>query len=275
MAGMRKCAKCGFGVEDTSATTCPMCGTKIVAGLGSKIWIVAAIQLAFATGFMLLFRFPKFMIAIFGILILSATALSFRLKNNPVRRVPERPTSHPALFRVVSLMTAICAFAFLAFLVLGSVMVADSLTLWQQYRGKTYHRSEFEVTQAYYRKMGKGYDVYASGLVEGQRESMGLMPYLHTKPRSEAELDERVPAGTVIPIYLFPQMKGRMRVRVDEGMPPADAYYESAMYRLKNSLLGVTLTGLAIFVLVRLRRICFAPPAPSLQQAGAGQNPVG
>ncbi len=65
-----------------------------------------------------------------------------------------------------------------------------------------------------------------------------------------------------------------MRVCVDEGMPPADAYYESAIKRLKNSLLGLALTGLAMFVLSRIRRICFAPPTPSIQEAAAGPNPL-
>jgi hypothetical protein len=45
--------------------------------------------------------------------------------------------------------------------------------------------------------------MYASGMVDGQREWIGLYPYLHPRPRNEAELDERVPIGTSIPIYLF------------------------------------------------------------------------
>jgi hypothetical protein len=171
-------------------------------------------------------------------------------------------------------MIAACAFALLAFLLLGSVMVADSLTRWQQYRGKTYYRTEFVVTRPYYQKSGKGHDIYASGVVEGQREWMSLMPYPHTQPRSEAQLEERVPPGTVIRIYLFPQIKGRMRVRVDEGLPPADAYYQSAMKRLKNSLLGLALIGLAWVVLWRIRGLCFARPSPSFQEAAATQNPA-
>jgi hypothetical protein len=153
-------------------------------------------------------------------------------------------------------------------------MVANSLTLWRQYRGETYHRTEFEVTRPYYQKSGKGHDVYASGMVQGQREWMSLVPYLHAEPRSQAELDGLVPPGTVIPIYLFPRMKGRMRVRVDEGLSPADAYYQSGIKALKDSLLGLALTGLCFFVLSRLRRICFAPPAASFQDASAEQNPV-
>jgi hypothetical protein len=275
MTEMRKCVHCGMDLTDTSATTCPTCGTRIVPALGTKIWIVALFQLAFATGFMLLFRFPKFMIAMFDIVILIGTAVSARLKTRPIPRpVVQRPTLHPALFRVVSLLIAACAFALLAFLLLGSVMVANSLTLWQQYRGKTYHRTEFEVTRPYYQKSGKGHDIYASGVVEGQREWMSLMPYLHTMPHSQAELDERVPPGTVIPIYHFPQMKGRMRVRVNEGIPPADAYYQEAIKESKVSLLGLALIGLAVLMLWRIRALCFARATTSFQEAAAGQGPV-
>jgi hypothetical protein len=274
MAEVRKCVKCGRELSDTDAALCPACGARIVAGMGNRIWIVALIQLAFVTGFMFLFHFPKFMIVMFGIMVLMATAFSQRARMRPRAQPAPQPTAHLVLFRVLSVLIALCAFVFLAFLLLGSVMVANELMQWQQYRGKTYHRTEFEVTRSYYQKSGKGHDIYASGMVDGQREWMSLMPYLHTQPRSQEEVEERVPPGTVIRIYLFPQMKGRMRVRVDGGVPPADAYYQSAMTALKNSLLGLALTGLAIFVLSRIRRICFAPPTPSFQEAAAGPNPL-
>jgi hypothetical protein len=83
--------------------------------------------------------------------------------------------------------------------------------------------------------------MYASGMVDGQREWMGLYPYLHPRPRNEEELDERVPIGTSIPIYLFPELKGRSRVRVYADTPPAEAYHREAITAANYGL-----TGLAI-----------------------------
>ena len=76
------------------------------------------------------------------------------------------------------------------------------------------------MTHTYYQRGSKGaVDAYASGMVDGNREWMSLRPYLPTVPRSEAELDQRVPIGTSIPIDLFPEMKGRLRVRVYSDTP--------------------------------------------------------
>ena len=86
---------------------------------------------------------------------------------------------------------------------------------------------------------------------------MSLRPYLPTVPRSEAELDQRVPAGTSISIYLFPQMKGRSRVRVYGETPPADAYRRDAINALNYGLIGLSVCAILIFFLSRFRRMCF------------------
>jgi hypothetical protein len=86
---------------------------------------------------------------------------------------------------------------------------------------------------------------------------MNLVPYLHSMPHDEAELYERVPTGTSIPIYFFPNLKGRLRVQNFEPTPTAEAYHQNAIKALKYGLGGLALTGGIIFVLLRLRAGCF------------------
>jgi len=111
--------------------------------------------------------------------------------------------------------------------------------------------------------------MYASGMVDGQREWMGLYPYLHPRPRNEAELDERVPIGTSIPIYLFPELKGRSRVRVYADTPPAEAYHREAITAANYGLTGLAICGALLFILNRVRRLCFIPRAVLIPQTGS------
>jgi hypothetical protein len=85
---------------------------------------------------------------------------------------------------------------------------------------------------------------------------MSLRPYLHGTPRDEAELEERVPIGTSIPIYLFPNMKGRLRVEVYTKVP-TEVYHRAAMTALNYGLGGLAVAGAILFVLLRLRAACF------------------
>jgi hypothetical protein len=237
-------------------------GTKI--DVGSPVtgkWIVALVQIALSTTFMLIFHFPRIMIVIFAALILLATALSERMKAKSVAasRTPPRPVARPIPFRILSIGVAVFSFAFVVFLLFGFVIFMNSYSSWQRYAGQSYHRADFEVTRAYFQRGSKGgISVYASGTVDGQHEWMDLESYLPTRPRSAAELDEQVPAGTSIPIFLFPNLKGRSRVRVFAAIPPADAYHRAAVEALEYGLSGVAISGLIVFVLLRLRALCFA-----------------
>jgi hypothetical protein len=66
MAFTRHCPKGGLVLSDGSASTCPGCGTWIVAFAGVNRWWRALLQITLSTVFMLVFRFPKIMIVIFG-----------------------------------------------------------------------------------------------------------------------------------------------------------------------------------------------------------------
>jgi hypothetical protein len=99
---------------------------------------------------------------------------------------------------------------------------------------------------------------------------MDLQPYLKPVPRTEGELDERVPVGTSIPIYLFPDLKGQARVRLFDVVPPAEAFHRDAMHTLNSALRALALTAIVVFVLSRLRRLCFTTP-PDLANANTVQ----
>ena len=266
MVSTRQCAKCGLVLGDASAATCPGCGARIGPSVGA-LWIVALIQIAAATTFMLVFRFPRILIVIFGAVILIATALSLRIKLKPAPgpRPQQRPLSHPTLFRILSVAIALCSIVIFSILLFGFVMFANSWSSWEQYKGAAYHRADFLVTHVYFQRGSKGgVDAYASGTVEGGREWMSLPRSLYATTRNQSELEESVPVGTSIPIYLFPQMKGRARVRVYQEVPTAETYHREAINALKNSLSGLALSGGILFVLLRLRRSCFDESQPAL-----------
>ena len=268
MALVRKCPKCGFELTDAGAKVCPLCGSNIVGPVGGKIWIGALIQFTFATLFMLVSGFPKFMIAIFGVMILAGAVISAWAKTKPqtLRPAPQRPVKNPILFKVLSLAVAVCCLIFFCILLFGSVMFMNSWNQWHRYEGQPYHRSEFQVDRVYFQRHAKGgISAYASGNVEGQREWMDLLPYLNFRPRDEDELDMHVGPGTTIPIYYFPGMKGQARVQVYKETPPAEASHRMAIHVADYALLGLIITAGIIFVLSRLRRTCFADPEISFQ----------
>lgn len=209
---------------------------------------------------MLAFGFPKIMIPFFGALILMGTALSARMKAKQLAaaRAPQRTVSNPTLFRILSLGVGLFGFAIFVILLFGFVAFINPYTRWQQYKGQSYHRADFEVTRTYFQRGSKGsIDVYASGTVEGQKEWMSLRPYLRGTPHDAGELDERVPAGTSIPIYLFPNMKGRLRVEVYSEVPTAEVYHRTAMNALNYALGGLAIAASIFFALLRLRETCY------------------
>ncbi len=223
---------------------------------------------------MLLFGFPKIIIPIFAAMIVIATAFSAWIKPRQAaaRSAPQRPVSNPVLLRVIGFFIALSSLVCVALILFGFVIFMNAWTRWHQYEGQAYQRSEFQVKRVYYQKRSKGgADISASGVVEGHSESMSLLPFVHTMPRSEAELDSRVPVGTVIPVYLFPSLKGRVRVQVYDPVPPAEASHRMAVSTVKNTLLALAVMAGVLFALSRLRQLCFAENEPAFEQVGSGQ----
>jgi hypothetical protein len=267
MASTRQCPKCGLVLLDTAASTCPACGASLTTNTNLQIgrsaaakWVIALVQIAISTTFMLTFHFPKFMIAIFAALIAVSTTLSgfIKPKTAAEKAAPPRPLAHPVLFKVVCLGIAICTLGLVSSLLFGFVAFMNSWNRYHKYEGLSYHHSEFQVTQTYWQRTGRGgIDAYAKGTVEGRQEWMGLRTYLDYVPRSEGELDASVPPGTTIPVYYFPALKGRARVQLVGELPPAQEGHRDAMNALNYGLAGLAFSGGLLFVLLRLRNFCY------------------
>jgi len=266
MPSVLKCPKCGLELADTQARQCPLCATPILpAAKSMNVWIIAAIQFALAATFMLIFKFPKPMIVFFGLFILVGTALSKLAKAKAAAPQPVPPkVARPVPYGIFSFLIAICALVLFSTVLFGSVMFLNSWNRWHKYEGQPFHRADFQVGRVYFQKYSKSTDSYASGTVEGNREWMSLEPYLGFSPHREEDLDARVSPGTVIPVYFFPDMKGRARVQVYTEEPPAETSRRMAMKELNNSLLILGAVGVTLLVLVRLRKLCVA---------GDGTNP--
>jgi hypothetical protein len=270
MASQRQCSKCGLYLSDNSLAACPQCGANIVALPTVTRWIGALLQVGVSTTFMLVFGFPRIMVAIFAGLILLGTFVSSRLKPRVAGAhvSPLRTILRPTLYRVLSIAIALSTFAVIVIALFGFVMFMNSWDRWHRYEGQAYQRSEFQVVRAYYQTHTKGGpDIYASGTVDGQREWMDLRQYLHTLPHDQNELDARAPRGTSIPVYLFPGLKGRTRVQMNNGVLPSESSQREAMVTLKYGLGSLSVAGFLLLVLIRLRRECFVEAEPALSAA--------
>ncbi len=168
---------------------------------------------------------------------------------------------------LLDLMIAICG----TLLVLASMFVftsyMNSSSRAELYEGSPYHATTFRVTSVQYiRNVTVGVDgatssgasVFAIGIVEGQKESMNLWPYLHRLPLNQEQLMAWVPEGTVISIYLFPTLRGQNRVQLIGPVPTAEAYQRQVTWVRNRELpvVGVigVLTALLSLARVLLRR---------------------
>jgi hypothetical protein len=270
MASQRQCSKCGLYLSDNSLMACPQCGANIVALPTVTRWVGALLQVGVSTTFMLVFGFPRIMVAIFAGFILLGTFVSSRLKPRAAGgpASPPRTILRPTLYRVLSIGIALCTFAVVVIALFGFVIFMNSWDRWHRYEGQAYQRCEFQVVRAYYQTHTKGGpDIYASGTVDGQREWMDLRQYLHTLPHDQNELDARAPRGTSIPVYLFPGLKGRTRVQMNNGVLPSESSQREAMVTLKYGLGSLSVAGFLLLVLIRLRRECFVEAEPALSAA--------
>ncbi len=145
-------------------------------------------------------------------------------------------------------------------LLFGFVAFVNTRNAFQRVQGQPYHATTFRVIRSYYQKSagmhGPEVSVYASGIVEGKKEWMDLISYLKRAPHDLGELNDLVPAGTTIPVYLFPNLKGRSRIEVIDVLPPGEASRRMEMSVLKRVPLAVAVMGALILFLLRIRRSC-------------------
>jgi hypothetical protein len=191
--------------------------------------------------------------------------------NSAPRSFPRRLSSQPMSVILLDLTIAILGLAFLACLLLGFVSFVNAHNAFKRVQGQPYHATTFQVTRPYYQKNagmrggGPHVVVYASGMVEGKKEWMDLRPYLKRVPRDrfprgQAELNDAVPPGTVIPVYLFPNLKGQSRIEVTDALPPGEANRRTETWVLRRAPVALAVLGALILLLVRIRRFCALRP---------------
>jgi hypothetical protein len=161
---------------------------------------------------------------------------------------------------LLNLTIAILGLAFLACLLFGFVTFTNAYIAVKRVEGQPYHATTFQVIRPYYQKSagmhGPDVAVYASGMVEGKKEWINLLPYLKREPRGQSELNDSVPPGTVIPVYLFPNFKGQSRIQVIDVLPPGEASRRTETWVLRRAPVALAVVGTLILLSVRIRRFC-------------------
>jgi hypothetical protein len=167
---------------------------------------------------------------------------------------------------------AILGLVFVCCLLFGSVALINAHMAFKRVQGQPYHSTTFQVTHPYYQKSpgmhGPDIEIYASGIVEGNKEWLDLLPYFkriprgrlpaNQAPRNQAELNDAVPPGTVIPVYLFPNLQRRSRIQVIGDLPPGEASRRTETWVLQRAPVALAALGALIFLLVRIRRVLLA-----------------
>jgi hypothetical protein len=174
--------------------------------------------------------------------------------------MPRPLFSRPISVTVLDLIIAILRLTFLGCLLFGFVSFINAHNAVSRLQGQPYESTTFQVIRPYYQRSagmhGPDIAVYASGMVQGRKEWMDLYPYLKPVPSNQDELNRRVPPGSVIPIYLFPGLRGQNRVQVIDLLPPGEASRRTEMWVLRRAPLALVVLATLIFLLVRIRRSC-------------------
>jgi len=166
---------------------------------------------------------------------------------------------------LLDLTVGICGTLFVLGSLFGLVFYVNSSSRAQLYEGAPYHVATFRVTSVQYLWVAGGgshTEASAVGIVEGQQETMNLMPHLNRIPRNQSDLMKMVPRGTLIRVYLFPTLQGRSRIQSIREVPPEEWYRGSAKWAASRALpmvgvIGIlgALLGLARYSLSRNRKV--------------------
>jgi hypothetical protein len=273
MAAAHQCPTCGFECDSFTDLSCPQCGRKFLRAGSFLPWLAGLAQVALVTGVMFAFHFPRPVIVFFGLATLFSTVLGLRRRRStsPTGKPSPRPlSSQPISVILLSLAIAVLGFAFLCGLLFGLVAFLNAHNAVERVQGQPYHATTFQVTRPYYQRSagmhGPDIAIYASGMVEGEKEWMNLVPYLRRDPRdrlpqNQGEVNDVVPPGTVIPVYLFPNLKGQSRIEVIDVLPPGEASRRTEMWVLQRAPVALAVLGALIFLLVRIRRLCSSSAA--------------
>jgi hypothetical protein len=271
MAAAHRCPACGFESDSFPDLSCPQCGRKFLRSGSFSPWLVGLAPVVFVTGFMFAFHFPRPMILFSGLASFFITVFGLRPRRSTSatgRQLPRPLSSQPMSVTLLDLTIAILGLAFLGCLLFGFVTFINAHNAFKRVQGEPYHATTLQVIRPYYQKSagmhGPDVAVYASGIVEGKKEWMNLLPYLKRAPRDQAELNDSVPPGTAVPVYLFPNLKGQSRIQVIDVLPPGEASRRTETWVLRRAPVALAVLGALILLLVRIRRSCASPPTRAM-----------
>jgi hypothetical protein len=206
---------------------------------------------------LLVLALPNLIFAVLALLTLMRRRKVAIRSSSSISMPRQRP---PMPIQVVRMNLGIAAlgFLFMACLLFGFVAFINAYNAVKLVEGQPYHATTFQVIRPYYQKSagmhGPDISIYASGMVEGQKEWMSLRPYLQKRAvRSQEELNSLVPPGTVFQIYLFPGLRGRNRVQLIGDLPPGEASRRTEMRVLRYLSIALACLGGVILLLVRMR----------------------
>jgi hypothetical protein len=266
MAAAYRCPVCGLESDNFPAAICTQCGKNLLRPVSRPLlWLAALVQLVIVTGFMFAFHFRP-VIVFFGLVSSLFALLGLRARRSAPKPLRRPVSSQPMSVILLSVTIGMLGLAFAACLIFGFVTFLNAHNAVERVQGQPYHASTFQVIRPYYQRSagmhGPDISVYASGLVEGQKEWMDLVPYLKRAPRGQVELNDLVPPGTAIPVYLFPNLKGRSRIEVIDVLPPGEASRRTETWGLRRAPVALAVLGALILLLVRIRRSCASPATP-------------
>ncbi len=271
MVAPHQCPACGFEFGNFPDTTCPQCGKKFLRPVSFSPWLVGMVQVVLVIGFMFAFQFPRPMIVFFGLASFLFAVFGLRPRRSALATLKPLPgpvSSQPMSVVLLNLTIAVLGLGFLACLLFGFVTFINAHNAFKHVQGQPYHATSFQVIRPYYQKSagmhGPDVAVYASGIVEGEKEWMNLLPYLKRVPRDQAELNDSVPPGTAIPVYLFPNLKGQSRIQVIDVLPPGEASRRTETWVLRRAPVALTVLGTLILLLLRIRRSCTSPATQAM-----------
>lgn len=171
-------------------------------------------------------------------------------------------TASTAVIWLLNVMIGTCGTLFVLASTLLLALYLNSSSQANLYKGEAYHATTFRVTSVYYtRRVTTTGDqlssvdiaAYGIGIVEGKREAMDLYPYLRTMPLNQQQLEAWVPEGTVIPVYIFPTLRGQNRVQIIGPVPTAEAYERQATWASSRWLSAVGMLGAIMAPLILAR----------------------
>ena len=269
MDALRQCPACRFESDSFPDLSCPQCGEKFTRSGVFSPWPVGLALAVLLTGFMLAFHFSRPIILLSGLasFLFSVLGLRRRLSLSASGKSSPRPlASQPVSVTLLNITIAILGLAFLCCLLFGFVSAMNAHIAVERVEGQPYHATTFQVIRPYYQKSDGSHSmvvsVYASGMVEDKKEWMDLSLHLKRSVRNQSELNDLVPPGTVIPVYLFPNLKGQSRIQLIDVLPPGEASRRTEMWVLRRAPVALVALGALILLSLRIRRSRILLPAP-------------